>query len=147
MEHGLYHEAPARPLPCGALLHLLKQAGDAPDPDTGIVEKEDAGAEERRHLVCRTCGTVITRGEWGIEVNGAHRHTFMNPGGIVFLIGCFSEAGGCYVLGAPTNEYTWFAGYAWRYVVCAGCLSHLGWHYRAGEAGFFGLTLDQLAPG
>lgn len=144
MEHGLYHEAPAGGLPGGGPLHLLQKLDGSPAGDVRTVEKEGDTAEETPSLVCKTCGTVITRQEYGIEVNGAHRHTFMNPAGVVFRIGCFSEAGGCYVMGAPTTEYTWFAGYAWRYIVCAGCLSHLGWHYRAGEGGFFGLILDQL---
>jgi len=145
MEHAPCHEIPSVPLPALTPLHLLQKSGSAPAGDVQEEAKEKEKPGESPSLVCKTCGTVITRQEYGIEVNGAHRHTFMNPAGIVFRIGCFSEAGGCYVMGAPTTEYTWFAGYTWRYVVCAGCLSHLGWHYRAGEKGFFGLILDQLA--
>jgi hypothetical protein len=77
MEHGLYHDAPAGGLPGGVPLHLLQKLDGSPDGDVRTVEKEGETAEEPPSLVCKTCGTVITRQEYGIEVNSAHRHTFM----------------------------------------------------------------------
>lgn len=108
------------------------------------MDEEGEEPEEPRSLACKTCGIVITSQEHGIEVGGSHRHTFINPGGIVFRIGCFSMASGCYITGESTGEYTWFPGYVWCYVICSGCFSHLGWHYSTGDGGFFGLILDRL---
>lgn len=49
------------------------------------------------------------------------------------------------VSGLPTTEFCWFPGYAWRYVHCTYCGSHLGWKYLAEKPNlvprnFFGLT-------
>lgn len=99
-----------------------------------------------RQLVCRVCGAAIARTGAACSIGGAFRHTFFNPAGIVFEIGSFVEAPGCTVSGAPTYEFTWFPGYAWRFAHCRGCGAHLGWQF-AGPAGFFGLVLDRLVEG
>jgi hypothetical protein len=97
-------------------------------------------------LVCRACGQLITRHRHRIERQGSHQHRFMNPGGFLYRIGCFSEAIGCLAVGPPSWEYPWFAGFAWRCAECAGCRVLLGWHFRNQEGeGFFGLILDRLA--
>ncbi len=100
--------------------------------------------ESKKNILCKACGKMITSDDEGIVINGSHDHAFMNPRGLVFHIGCFSGADNCHIMGAPTGEYTWFPGFVWCYVVCTGCLSHLGWHYQSGGGGFYGLILDQL---
>jgi hypothetical protein len=97
-----------------------------------------------RPILCRACGRRITAHEEKIAVNGSHQHTFFNPSGIVYELGCFRLAPGCQEAGPATTEFTWFAGYAWRFVLCAGCGSHLGWSYAMRESSFFGLILAQL---
>jgi hypothetical protein len=72
----------------------------------------------------------------------------MNPGGFLYHIGCFAEAIGCVVVGPPSLEYPWFAGFTWRYAQCGGCHVQLGWQFQPrepGGGGFFGLVLDRLA--
>lgn len=125
------------------------QRADGPGRvDTGTqVDWDRAPEDVPGKIVCKTCGTIITSDEMGISINGSHEHTFMNPGGLVFRIGCFSGAGGCRIMGIPTSEYTWFPGFAWCFVICSGCLSHLGWHYDSGGSSFFGFILDELARG
>ncbi|MGB5984318.1 MAG: cereblon family protein, partial [Desulfobacterales bacterium] len=81
--------------------------------------------------------------------SGAHRHTFANPHGRVFEIGCFRDAPGCRVQGPALTEFSWFSGYAWRIALCGGCLSHLGWRFQGAPSGipgpgFFGLILNHL---
>jgi hypothetical protein len=76
---------------------------------------------------------------------GSHIHVFNNPVGIQFEIGCFSQAGGCYMRGEPVSEWTWFTGYRWCYAHCASCHMHLGWHYSGTDGnGFFGLILEAM---
>lgn len=94
-------------------------------------------------LVCRACDHAVTRRGAALEVAGAHEHTFANPAGIVFRIGCFAEAA-CTVVGTPTLEHTWFAGHRWAIAHCAGCGEHLGWRFASATSGFFGLILDRL---
>jgi hypothetical protein len=80
-------------------------------------------------------------------VAGSHQHHFVNPGGASFHIGCFDRAPGCHASGKAFREWSWFAGYAWRVGLCAGCRAHLGWRYESMNADvFFGIIVAQLAP-
>jgi hypothetical protein len=80
-----------------------------------------------------------------IAVDGGHAHGFVNPQGHVFQIGCFAAAPGCLPVGATSDYWTWFPGYAWQVVVCRSCTQHLGWRFRGGAGGdFYGLILARL---
>ncbi len=104
-------------------------------------ETDEGGAPIR----CAACKKRITTADRAIPVAGAHRHSFSNPAGFVFEIGCFSAADGCACHGRFTSEFTWFAGFAWRFALCGNCLTHLGWHYSSGSGSdFFGLIIDRL---
>ena len=95
-------------------------------------------------ILCQVCQHQITSHENKIEVNGQHEHILSNPCGIVFEIGCFSEAAGCVNYGLSTSEHTWFAGYSWQFALCANCLSHLGWFFQSESDSFYGLILKKL---
>lgn len=127
-------------------LPLLVLRGDEGQTlEDAETEVETEERRERRILVCRQCRQGITDPSSRIQMQGAHRHVFFNPHGIVFEIGCFSQAYGCAMTGSPTMEFTWFEGYAWRIAVCSSCFTHLGWQYLSGSGGsFFGLILSQL---
>lgn len=109
----------------------------APDPDSN----PDTA---RPVLVCRVCRTVVTRPDLAVKVDGSHRHVFFNPHGLVFDLGCFASARNVLPTGPRTDEFTWFAGYRWQAVVCAGCAGLLGWRYTGQEHAFFGLILPAL---
>ena len=99
---------------------------------------------ERKVLRCRACEAVIASEDDRIEMSGAHAHTFVNPHGHVFEVGCFARAPGCAPVGPASAFFSWFPGYAWRTVVCAQCRTHLGWSF--GESPhFFGLILPRLS--
>jgi hypothetical protein len=145
MEYPSSHEHRVENPIAGIPMGALQQFDDRRRADA--VHKEEAGDkidEHKKHILCKTCGNFITSDADSITVNGSHDHTFVNPMGLKFHIGCFSNAGGCRIMGVPTDEYTWFPGFAWSYVICSGCQTHLGWHYQSGGGGFFGLILDQL---
>ncbi len=95
-------------------------------------------------ILCRICGRGITRESARCAVGGTHAHTFANPAGQVFDIGCFHAAPGCVGEGPSTVEFTWFAGYRWRVVVCGGCRNHIGWQFISATDRFFGLILNRL---
>jgi len=107
-------------------------------------QKREKKAGEEEALFCKSCSHRITRRDHAISINGSHTHTFFNPAGIVFELGCFSDASGSLPAGEATSEFTWFAGYQWRFVLCGRCRFHLGWHYETAESGFFGLILACL---
>ena len=105
--------------------------------------------EETRHepvIVCRQCRKHITDESRRLSVDGANRHTFANPHGFVFEIACFGSAVGCLRAGSLSDEFTWFKGYSWQAVICADCMTHLGWFFiSSGGHHFFGLIVDRLA--
>lgn len=120
----------------------LEPEKGAPKPD----EELDDGSGGNRVVICRSCGNRITPAASAIVVEGSHKHTFFNPHGYVFELGCFSMAPGTIRVGPPSPEFTWFAGHTWQITVCGRCNTHIGWHYQGDSgAGFYGLILPQLA--
>ncbi len=117
------------------MLQITPEAEKNTEADTDI---DDA-------LYCAGCGHLLTRMRWAIDT-GSHGRVFINPAGRVFRIACFSEAPGTTAVGTPTDEHSWFPGYAWNFAVCLGCSRHLGWRFAA-EASppvFFGLIKTAL---
>jgi hypothetical protein len=109
------------------------------------VQDEEQTGRDDLGLLCANCGQTITRREHRVSRGGSHQHTFTNPHGLVFDIGCFSEAPGCVQEGEATLEWTWFDGFRWRVALCAQCHTHLGWGYHAdGGEGFYGLILERI---
>lgn len=111
-----------------------------------LSKKKEKTPDKDPLIRCKSCGNTITSTDSVISISGLHRHTFKNPAGIYYDIGCFSSARGCFNMGEPSLEFTWFPGYAWCYSVCGKCFVHMGWFYRAagGDSGFYGLILNRL---
>jgi len=122
------------------------------DPTSAPGTNDDARAEDdaaptTRHasfLACAQCGQRVTVPSARVEVGGAHLHTFTNPHGLRFHIGCFASVAGCVVEGEPTTYWTWFPGYAWQVENCGSCREHLGWRFESAADVFHGLVLDRL---
>ena len=128
---------------------MFREEGEKPGkraPGAAVeAREEDGGAARRGVYACRACGAFVAPADAAIPVNGAHLHTFFNPGGFVYAIGCFAAAPGLSPRGGPDASFSWFPGYAWTVAVCAACLAHLGWSYSApGKTGFFGLIIARL---
>jgi hypothetical protein len=105
---------------------------------------EQPEEQEEVHIYCRGCLHAVTSSFNSIQVSGRHYHTFPNPLGIVFEIGCFSEANGCTRRGETTSEFSWFPGFSWCFALCSGCRAHLGWHFSSQTADFYGLIMANL---
>lgn len=107
--------------------------------------KEKVSSDDEDFILCRQCLQVITHPSERTEVQGSHEHTFANPAGILFQIGCFRSAVGCTQVSPPTDEFSWFRGFSWRITVCSTCLTHLGWLFVSpGGRSFHGLILNRL---
>jgi hypothetical protein len=124
------------------LICLREQRQDGWEKDPVVVDDEETGGSPG--LFCRTCGYRITSDDQRISVNGSHTHTFFNPAGLVFELGCFGRAPGCLIGNQASTLFTWFAGFAWRPVSCARCAVHLGWRFEKDDAVFFSLILASL---
>jgi hypothetical protein len=133
---------------CAIVQRLREPPGrpqDGLDPNSKTASVAGLSPEEEVYLLCRDCLHPITRPADRISVQGSHTHTFANPHGLVYEIGCFQRAPGCGAVGPDSGEFTWFAGHRWRVCLCAACLVHLGWVFLpAVGAAFFGLILDRL---
>jgi hypothetical protein len=130
------------------MIRAYRREEPEPDADAWLEEilrsRRKEGRREEENLYCFVCGRIVTQARYRISVDGTHRHSFTNPGGYRFEIGCFREAQGCEQTGEFTDFYSWFTGYAWRYAMCRSCRVHLGWVYKGEGDSFFGLVLDRL---
>lgn len=127
---------------------LRQQSGKYGDEKPGSLVEDETEEKEPdidKYILCRQCRRIITTPAERIEMQGAHQHTFANPHGIVYQIGCFRSATGCGYGGQPTDEFSWFKGFSWRVAVCGSCLFHLGWLFISpGGKSFNGLIIDHL---
>jgi hypothetical protein len=114
------------------------------DPSSDVQDDARTKPEEEQWLRCRACGARITRRSASIVVNGTHEHTFMNPSGITYIVGCWSSAEGCSASGERSTVWTWFPGFAWQIEDCRACRAHLGWSFHKDGRTFYGLIRDRL---
>lgn len=129
----------------GSLPDAIQCRGAKESPDRGslTIEEDESEKEQQKGLVCRVCQLLITTSKERLEKEGKHLHTFFNPAGIVYEIGCFRRAPGCLEFGGQSSEFAWFGGYSWQVVYCRSCQQHLGWKF-SGEDQFFGLIVNTL---
>ena len=124
---------------------FLEKQGSAAVKQNLPSEDRKEETDRRKILVCRQCRKHVTDESRRVSIAGAHRHTFANPHGHVYDIVCFDSAEGCLGAGPPSDEFTWFKGYTWQIVICAGCMAHLGWFFLSSEQHhFYGLIFDRL---
>lgn len=112
--------------------------------ETRTETETDTDSSEAPVIVCRNCYNLVTEPSHQIQVNDAFTHTFANPHGHVFEIGCFSQAPGCVTASPASSEFTWFKGYQWKIGICTQCAVHLGWIFTSESHRFFGLIMDKL---
>jgi hypothetical protein len=109
-------------------------------------ETDDTALSPARRIRCRTCREAVSQRESVFSPSGgASRHVFANPAGRVFEILTVREAA-IRPWGEPTQEHTWFPGFAWRVGLCAACQAHLGWRFDPVAEGpaFFGLITTEI---
>ena len=119
--------------------HYFKKTG----PETRRRVDEDIDQQEQQTsdgiLYCANCLTPVTDEAQIIDILGSHSHTFTNPAGFVYTVGCFKSAEGCTMHGQRTSEHSWFPGYQWRLALCLHCQQHLGWLFNNGDS-FFSIS-------
>ncbi len=115
-------------------------------PETERQVATEVETERDDPLFCKRCGHLITRERWAVSRNGDHLHTVFNPAGHLFRVRCFEHAPGVGEAGEPTDNFTWFPGFFWRFSLCRGCGDHLGWAYSGTDGGtaFYGLIATKL---
>ncbi len=124
------------------LLFFDPQAEENKKP--AVKRSANAKPKKEKRLFCAACRHLVTHQDERIPIQGGHEHTFTNPHGITYHIGCYREAIGCAPVGAAVAEFSWFRGYAWRIALCANCRTHLGWRFQTGDEYFHGLIVGRL---
>lgn len=129
-------------------LDLLKDPVDNEREEAKPAKEVKEDPKPKRHtnspIFCSKCGNVITFQSDRIQIAGKHKHVFVNPGGFVYRLNCFSHAIGTINVGSASNYWTWFPGYHWQQIACHHCQEHIGWIYRGADSVFFGLIEDKL---
>ncbi|KAF9613774.1 hypothetical protein IFM89_011498 [Coptis chinensis] len=80
---------------------------------------------------CKTCQSVIAkRSEMLVMSRDGPLGVSMDLNGYVPQIMTFYKANGLALLGCPSEECSWFLGYAWTKSTCNACTSVMGcWHF------------------
>jgi len=119
--------------------------------DAPVQEPADQDVDDDRGpvLVCRSCGTRIARRAWIAAIDDASaERVFFNPAGVMMEVLTLRRATNVREAGVPTEEFSWFPGYAWRFAHCGGCERQLGWRFAGVgaqvPATFWGLLQREL---
>ncbi len=108
-----------------------------------LLQRQDREPDD--YIYCAACSNVIGRMADRTQINGDHDHYCANPYGLEFHIGCFRDALGCGIVGAPQAADSWFPGFHWRLANCGDCTHHLGWYFdRSSGEFFYGLILNRI---
>jgi hypothetical protein len=120
--------------------------GPAPGaaPRAAPAADEIAGAADGDWVACGACRAFVADSRARFSVDGAHSHSFINPAGLIFRVSCFVAAPGVVPVGDESDDFTWFAGFAWRVALCRTCGEHLGWCYRRLHSEFVALIDDRV---
>ncbi len=113
------------------------------------ISREDKSKDFKKYY-CVRCGTCLTTSRDEVPLKGTVRHSYVNPAGIRCEFMTFSRCENVIADEQRYEEHSWFDGYTWRFLLCANCLSHLGWQYDALnekclEPSFFGLLLNAVS--
>ena len=119
---------------------------DAEPQDVDEVETED-----QRLLICRACGQELADEEALVSIaGGATVRQFVNPAGVMHEVITVVGAHDIRDHGEGTEDFSWFAGWAWRFTDCGSCQAFVGWCLEAVDPGlqpprFHGLRLAAVA--
>lgn len=102
-------------------------------------------------IKCRSCQTLIAnRSDMLVMSTDGPLGAYVNPSGYVHEIMTLLKANGLALIGVPTEEYSWFPGYAWTVAYCATCEYQMGWLFTAinkklKPRSFWGIRSSQVA--
>lgn len=100
---------------------------------------------------CKSCQTIIaSRSDMLVMSSDGPLGAYVNPSGYVHEIMTLLKANGLALLGVPTEEYSWFPGYAWTIAYCATCEYQMGWLFTTTKKklkprSFWGIRSSQVA--
>ena len=124
-------------------INLNQQIEVSKETEKEVKVKTELKADD---WLCIACNKKITSDKERFEYKNQSEFQFVNPGGFYFDIITFESADGCFEVGEPTLENTWFEGHKWSFAICSRCSNHLGWKY-SGKFSFYGLIKERIIKG
>ncbi|XP_022102468.1 LOW QUALITY PROTEIN: protein cereblon-like [Acanthaster planci] len=104
-------------------------------------------------LNCTRCGLDIANKSdvFSMSLDGPMA-AYVNPAGYVHDTLTLYRAHNLNLVGRPSQENSWFPGYAWTILQCRHCDGHMGWKFTAAKRKlkpemFWGLTRSAVQPG
>ncbi|EDR22353.1 hypothetical protein EDI_335090 [Entamoeba dispar SAW760] len=86
-------------------------------------------------LICACCNefnikTIFcpTKNIFSVSTSGINSN-HVNPAGFTFTVTTAIHCSNLRVETQPSNEFSWFEGYAWQIIVCESCGNHIGWKF------------------
>ena len=128
---------------------LLRDAGEKPEKKRQAAPGSEEESATEKTIRCAACAAHVSDASAIFSpTGGPSRRLFANPSGQVFEILTLRWAHG-HAVGERTLEFTWFPGFAWRGLLCAGCARHLGWRFDSTTGGedFCGLITSTIVEG
>jgi hypothetical protein len=119
--------------------------GKETQQEPSTIQAREHSTRDDEWVRCTACGHALAPQRAGIDVEGKHVHTFVNPMGHEYTIRCFGDAPGCQGTGEESTFFTWFKGFAWQVALCAACGAHVGWSFRKEGGSFWGLIVGSVA--
>jgi hypothetical protein len=115
----------------------------------GYVKTTDGGRNKGKRYLCAECGLPVAESGSLFKINGTHEHSYTNPAGVRCNFLTFLSCENILVDEELYREHSWFPAYGWRFLICRGCMNHLGWKYDALAEGvtppeFFGVLADAV---
>ena len=115
----------------------------------GYVKTTEPDDKKRSAYHCAVCGVFITDSDAAVNINGANRHSFVNPAGFRCNFMTFVACENALEHPDLYREHSWFPGYGWRFLTCGKCFQHLGWKYDAvadhvNPRDFFGVLVEAV---
>ncbi|MFC1834635.1 cereblon family protein [Thermodesulfobacteriota bacterium] len=116
-----------------------------------VQTSDDKDDKDPKTYHCSHCGSFITDSEALSNINGAHRHSYVNPAGIRCNFMTFSGCENVIEHEELHLEHSWFPEYGWSFLMCRACYLHLGWKYESvaegvSPEGFYGVLVNAVEP-
>ncbi|KAK1370128.1 ATP-dependent protease La (LON) domain protein [Heracleum sosnowskyi] len=100
---------------------------------------------------CKNCQKVISkRSDMLVMSSMGPFGAYLNSSGYVHEIVTLLKVNGLSLVGHPSEEYSWFPGYAWTIAYCTNCECQMGWRFTATKKNlnlqsFWGIRSSQIA--
>ncbi|KAL8109966.1 uncharacterized protein LOC141672116 [Apium graveolens] len=102
---------------------------------------------------CKNCQEIVAKRSDMLEMSSdGPLGAYLNTRGYVHEIVTLLKVNGLSLVGHPSEEYSWFSGYAWTIACCTNCECQMGWCFTGTKKNlnlksFWGIRSSQISGG